>query len=47
MSKLNKKIIKEQNIAAKSGRYISKSMALLQIAKREADAKNVALKGKK
>ena len=44
MSKLNKKIIKEQNIAAATGKYITPAMALLQIAKREADAKKPKVK---
>ena len=39
MSKLNKKIIKEQNIASKTGKYLSKAAALEIIAKKELDAK--------
>ena len=39
MSKLNKKIIKEQNIASKTGKYLSKAAALEIIAKKDAEAK--------
>ncbi len=36
MGKLNKKIIKEQNQASKTGKYISKAVALEIIKKQEA-----------
>ena len=44
---MNRKIIKEQNIAAKSGKYINKSEALIRIAKREAEEEMIKLRGKK
>ena len=37
MPKLKKKIIKEQNLAAKSGRYISVAQATAIIKKRESE----------
>lgn len=43
----NRKIIKEQNLAAKSGKYISKQEAVARMLKREEDDKLKALKGKK
>lgn len=47
MPKMNKKIIKEQNLAAKGGKYITKNEALVRIAKREEDEKLEALKGRR
>ena len=37
MSKLNKKIIKEQNIASKTGKFLSKAAAIEIIKKKEAE----------
>ena len=44
---INRKIIKQQNIAAKSGKYINKDEALIRLRKAEEEAKEKALKGKK
>lgn len=43
----NKKIIKEQNLAAKGGKYINKATALERIKAREAEEQLIKLKGKK
>lgn len=44
---INRKIIKEQNLAAKGGKYINKGEAIRRMIKREEDAKLEALKGKR
>lgn len=44
---INRKIIKEQNLAAKGGKYINKATAIERMKKREEDAKIEALKGKR
>lgn len=44
---LNRKIIKEQNLAAKGGKYINKATALERMKKREAEEKEKLMKGKK
>ena len=44
---INRKIIKEQNLAARSGKYISKAQAIERMLKRKEDDKAKALKGKK
>ena len=43
----NRLIIKEQNLAAKGGKYINKGEALARMVKRIEDEKEKALKGKK
>ena len=43
---LNRKIIKEQNEAAKSGKYITKAEAMRRFAKRDEEAKMLKLRGK-
>lgn len=43
----NRNIIKQQNIAAKANKYITKEEALLRIKKAEEEAKEKALKGRK
>ncbi len=37
MTKMNKKVIKEQNQASKTGKYLSKAEAILIIKKQETD----------
>lgn len=37
MTKLNKKVIKEQNQASRTGKYLSKAAAILIIKKKESD----------
>ena len=39
MTKMNKKIIKEQNIASKSGKFINKAEALRRVLHKEEEAK--------
>lgn len=43
----NRDIIKEQNLAAKSGKYINKGEALRRMDKRLAEEKEKLMKGKK
>jgi len=43
---INRKIIKQQNLAAKGGKYISKGEALERIKKTEDEEKNNLLTGK-
>ena len=46
MKKINRAIIKEQNLASKSGKYINKATALQRIEARVEEEKNKLLKGK-
>ena len=43
----NRQIIKEQNLAAKGGKYINKGEALRRIKARELEEEMMKLKGKK
>ena len=44
---INRKIIKEQNLAAKSGKYINKATALERMKRREAEEAEQKLKARR